>query len=164
MRFFSSARSIEKGLELSFPYASCCDSGGSLSIATRPARDSCARSMSLKACEPVSQNDPGAAPLSIAILIYEKSSGAYCTSSIMTGGSWICRNIAGSFLARALASRSSNVTISRSSPSSFMMVSNNVLFPTCLAPVIRMAEYSLLRSIILDLRSLSICLIINPFG
>ena len=33
----------------------------------------------------VSQYEPGAAPLSTLILIYENNSGAYCTSSIITG-------------------------------------------------------------------------------
>ena len=79
-------------------------------MAVRPARDSWASPIIRKAREPVSQKDPGAAPLSMAILIYESSSGAYCTSSKKRGRSWSCKNRAGSSLASRRSSRSSRVT------------------------------------------------------
>ena len=67
--------------------------------------------------KPVGKQEPGTAPLSTRIVIYENNSGAYYTSSIKTAGMRLKKQ-GRSALPSLLLSASSNVTIRHSIPSS----------------------------------------------
>jgi hypothetical protein len=130
-RFERASGSVVKGLE-GTPRISLVDSPGSLTMPTRPARDSPTFFIITKDREPVSQKSPFRPERSAAIFIYGSRPGAYWISSISTGGVYRCRKSAGSFPARCRTSGSSSVTILRSGSA---RRSRRVVLPTCRGPV-----------------------------
>ena len=120
-----------KGLSKRSFIISRSDNGGISIIATLPARDSEASSMSLNGCDPVNRYRPFFFLLSHSILIYLNSCGTYWISSIIMGGSFKERNSLGFSLACSSRNSSSNVSDDISLNISLYKVD----FPVCRAPV-----------------------------